>query len=230
MTMNVLRTAMLLVLLTMPLANNTSCAEDWPQWLGVRRDSVWRETGLIDRFPADGPRLVWRQKVAYGYAGPAVAAGRVFVADFQTDVAMPEPEASRRHTLPGVERVLCLSTQTGEVLWKHEDPCTYHLSFPYGPRVTPTVDQDRVYTLGAEGHLLCLKVADGSVMWSKQLTQDYQCETPMWGFAGHPLVDGDRLICLVGGTGSVAVAFNKLTGQEIWRACRPRNRAIARPR
>ena len=40
----------------------------------------------------------------------------------------------------------------------------------------------------------------------------------MWGFAGHPLLDGNRLICLVGGAGSVAVAFDKDSGKEIWRA------------
>jgi len=40
----------------------------------------------------------------------------------------------------------------------------------------------------------------------------------MWGFAGHPLIDGKKLICLVGGEGSVAVAFDKDTGKELWRA------------
>jgi hypothetical protein len=40
----------------------------------------------------------------------------------------------------------------------------------------------------------------------------------MWGFAGHPLVHGDKVICLVGGKGSVAVAFDKETGKERWRA------------
>jgi outer membrane protein assembly factor BamB len=43
-------------------------------------------------------------------------------------------------------------------------------------------------------------------------------ETPLWGFAGHPLIDGEHLICLVGGAGSVAVAFDKKNGQEVWRA------------
>jgi outer membrane protein assembly factor BamB len=41
--------------------------------------------------------------------------------------------------------------------------------------------------------------------------------TPLWGFAGHPLIDGNRLICLVGGKGSVAVAFDKDTGKELWK-------------
>src|SRR5207253_2903500 len=43
-------------------------------------------------------------------------------------------------------------------------------------------------------------------------------KTPMWGFAAHPLLDGNRLICLVGGEHSTVVAFDKDTGKELWRA------------
>ncbi len=192
-------------------------ADDWPQWLGPQRDSVWRESGILTRFPPEGPKLVWKSEVGAGYAGPAVALGRVFVADFLTD-EIPYPSASRRDELVGTERLLCLSADSGQPLWQHAHPCTYNISYPYGPRVTPTVDGDRVYMLGAEGHLCCLNVEDGSVIWSKELTQEYNFETPVWGCAGHPLVDGDKLICLVGGEGSVAVALDKMTGHERWRA------------
>jgi outer membrane protein assembly factor BamB len=68
------------------------------------------------------------------------------------------------------------------------------------------------------GNLCCLDAAGGTVVWSKDLKKEYGIKAPMWGFAGHPLVDGDRLICLVGGKGSVAVAFDKATGKELWRA------------
>ena len=59
-------------------------ADYWPQWLGPRRDSVWRETGILERFPEGGPEVKWRARVAGGFAGPAVAGGRVFVADYVT--------------------------------------------------------------------------------------------------------------------------------------------------
>jgi outer membrane protein assembly factor BamB len=72
--------------------------------------------------------------------------------------------------------------------------------------------------LGAEGDLLCLEAATGSVIWSKSLTKEYSTQTPTWGFTAHPLVVGDLLYCIVGGEGSVAVAFNKHTGREVWRA------------
>src|SRR6516165_10207252 len=56
-------------------------ADDWPQWLGPQRDGVWRETGILDKFPKGGPKVRWRVAVGLGYAGPAVADGKVYVHD-----------------------------------------------------------------------------------------------------------------------------------------------------
>ncbi len=193
-------------------------ADDWPQWLGPERDSVWRETGIIDTFPEGGPTVKWRTPVGGGYAGPAVAAGRVFVTDFVVQAGATEPNADKRSRVEGTERIHCLSATDGSTLWTHQYPCVYEISYASGPRATPTVDGDRLYALGAEGDFFCLNVADGSVLWSKNFPEDYGTETPFWGYCGHPLVDGPNVICIVGGTGSVAVAFDKLTGQERWRA------------
>src|SRR5262249_5721673 len=57
----------------------------------------------------------------------------------------------------------------------------------------------------------------GNPAWSKNLRTDYHAPVQMWGFAGHPLVDGDKVICLVGGDAE-AVAFHKDTGKELWKA------------
>src|SRR5262249_41060149 len=35
-------------------------ADDWPQWLGPQRDGVWRETGILEKFPKGGPKVRWR--------------------------------------------------------------------------------------------------------------------------------------------------------------------------
>ncbi len=208
---------LLLSALTFLSAQCSVHAEDWPQWLGAQRDSVWREKGILDKFPADGVKVNWRVDIGGGYAGPAVAGGRLFVTDYVAE-GDKSNNPNSRNKLKGHERVWCLSAKDGSVIWKHEYACNYELSYPAGPRATPTVDGDLVYTLGAEGHLFCLSVTDGSVVWAKQLRDEYKIQTPLWGFCGHPLVDGNRLICLVGGEGSVAVAFNKKTGKEIWRS------------
>ena len=202
--------------------------DDWPQWMGPERDAIWRETGLLDKFPEGGPKVLWRVPVDAGYSGPAVASGSVFITDYVTDGKRVN-NPSRRIELNGVERVLCFNAADGKPLWKHEYACAYKISYPGGPRCTPTVHDGKVYTLGAMGDLLCLDAATGKVIWSKDLKKEYNTEPALWGFSGHPLVDGQKLICLVGGTGSVAVAFDKDTGRELWKALSAKDTGYAPP-
>jgi outer membrane protein assembly factor BamB len=193
-------------------------ADDWPQWLGPQRDDVWRETNIVSQFPAGGPPIVWRVPIAGGYSGPAVADGRVFVTDFVRASGPAANDPMSRGAVAGKERVLALSAADGKLLWKYEYDCPYNISYSAGPRTTPAIAGGKVYTLGAEGNLLCLEAASGNLVWAKDLKKEYRIEAPYWGFCGHPLVAGQRLFCLVGGPGSVAVAFDKDTGRELWRA------------
>jgi outer membrane protein assembly factor BamB len=196
-------------------------ADDWPQWLGPQRDSVWRETGIVSRFPKSGLRVVWRAALAEGYAGPAVANDRVYVTDWVRD---PEakPPASPFDTsalLGGRERVHCLDARNGKPLWSHEYECAYKVSYAAGPRCTPTIANGRVYTLGTMGDLFCLNADDGKPLWHRKFPKDFGAKVPVWGFSSHPLVDGELLICLVGGAnGSLVVAFEAATGKERWRS------------
>ncbi len=220
------------VILALGLLAVSAGADDWPQWRGPLRDGVWTETGIVQKFDGSQLDIVWRAKVGGGYSGPTVADGRVFVMDRIAEspdvldgklLHRDEPPQNQnfvRRLLPGRERVVCLRESDGMILWTHEYDCPYTTVALYaiGPRCTPTVDGQFVYTLGAEGRLLCLSVSDGSVVWSRDFKDEYGLEIPDWGVAAHPLVDGNRLICVVGGNGSTCVAFDKNTGREIWRA------------
>ena len=163
--------------------------------------------------------LRWKVEIGGGYAGPAVADGRVFVLDRQLAKGTSNPSNPfSRGQLPGTERVLCLNEVDGKLLWKHEYDCPYAISYPAGPRCTPTVDGDRVYVLGAMGDLFCFKAKTGKLVWKKDFKKDFGAKVPIWGFAAHPLVEGNKLICLVGGNRGVAMAFDKMTGKVLWSA------------
>ena len=129
-----------------------------------------------------------------------------------------KPEPTKRNALQGTERVLCLDARTGEEHWKHEYDCGYTISYPAGPRCTPTVADGKVFCLGAMGDLHCLDAQSGNVIWSKYLPKVYSATVPLWGYAGHPLVYKNLLICCAGGRGSAVVALDTQTGQEAWRA------------
>ena len=202
----------------------SAVADDWPQWLGPNHASLWKEAGIVTELPAEGLKVLWTVPVAAGYSGPAVADGRVFVADHLVpDPATIPADPFSRAAIPGSERILCCDDATGKLLWKYEYDCPYTISYPLGPRATPTVQSDgkgggQVYTLGSMGHLACLDVATGSVIWKKELTSEYGVKAPLWGFAAHPLVDGDNVITLVGGPAATVVAFDRMTGNERWRS------------
>lgn len=207
---------LLSALVTAPLLR----ADDWPQWLGPQRDAVWREAGIVEKFPEAGPKVRWRVPVNPGFSGPAVAGGRVFVTDrtVAKGAKVNEEDPFDRSVVAGTERVLCLDEATGKPIWQHAYDAAYGVSYNTGPRATPVVSGGKVFTLGTEGHLFCLDAKDGQVIWSCAFKKDFGVKTPLWGFAAHPLLDGDKLICLVGGNGTAAVAFHKDTGKELWRS------------
>lgn len=208
----------ILSLLAIMLATAFSPAADWPQWMGPNRDDVWPETGILEKFPEGGPKVLWRKPVSGGFAGPAVANGKVYVTDYVRSAGDDKPAPTKRNDLQGKERVLCLDAKTGNEIWKHEYDCNYKISYPAGPRCTPTVDGGKVYTLGAMGDLFCLDAEKGSVIWSKNLPETYKAQMPLWGYASHPLVYKNLLICMAGGEGSAVVALDKETGKEVWKA------------
>ena len=193
--------------------------DDWPQWLGPKRDGVWRENGVVEKLPPSGPKVLWRVPVNRGYCGPAVEGQRVFLLD-RVAGKTPERKPGDRSVpqIPGNERVLCLDARTGKQLWETSYDCPYRIDYPAGPRATPVAAGGRVFTLGAMGDLRCFEAAGGKLIWAVNFVTRFNAEPPVWGWAAHPLLDGDRLICLVGGTNSVVVALHKETGKEIWRA------------
>src|SRR5262245_51236048 len=197
------------LLVSICLLFQTAFSEDWPEWRGKGRRGVWTESGIVDKFPERGLAVAWRTPIHAGFAGPAVASGRVFVTDFEKSAGTK-----------GTERTLCLDEKSGKILWTQQWDADYAgISYDTGPRATPTVDERRVYIVGGSGTLLCLETGTGNVLWKKNYAKDYGMQMPTWGITSAPLVDGERLIAIVGGQPDAKVmAFDKLTGKEIWRA------------
>ena len=96
-------------------------ADDWPQWLGEKRDATWREEGIVREFPDGGPKVLWRSPVAHGYSGPAVARGRVYLTDFVIGKGKLINDAGAQVKLSGEERVRCFDAANGKPLWTHSE-------------------------------------------------------------------------------------------------------------
>ncbi len=186
----------------------SASADDWPQWRGPRRDGTWRETGVVGSIADSGLPVKWRARILNGWSGPAVSAGRVFVTDHNYK------------SNPEVERVLCFDETTGKPLWKHEYACPYgNMEYGNGPRATPSVHDGLVYALGTMGHFTCLDAATGAVRWKKDPVKDLNVEMPRYGVSASPLIEGDLVIISAGARpAGTAIAFDRKTGAERWRA------------
>ena len=189
-------------------------AEDWPRWRGVRGDGTWNAPPLPEKWPDGGLKPRWKVAVGGGYAGIAVADGKLYTLD-RTKHAKDEAGND------GTERVFCLDAATGKLLWEHKYPTRYGGLGGYanGPRAMPTVHDGKLYSLGAVGHLFCFDAATGKIVWQQDMVRDFKARVPEWGFAASPVIDGDRVVVHTGAEpdGSV-IAFNRHTGKEVWRA------------
>lgn len=191
---------------------------EWPQWMGPTRDNVWHDTGILEKFPAGGPKVLWRAPIHGGYSGPAVVGGKLYVMDYiSKDTSLNDGNFEQK-PVTGTERVLCINIADGKELWKYEYEVEYKISYPAGPRCTPLVHEGKVYCLGAMGHLACLGAEKGDKIWAKELTKEYHCKPALWGYAAHPAIDGKKLITLGGTDGCHVIALDKDSGKEIYKA------------
>ena len=187
---------------------------DWPRFLGPTGDSKSPETGILTDWGESGPPLVWEHVAGEGYAGAVVAEGRLFFFD--------------RHD--GQARLTCLNPETGAELWRQQYPSIYEDYYGYsrGPRAAPVVDGERVFTFGVEGKLRAHNVIDGRVLWEVDTAERFGVVQNFFGAGSSPIVEGDLLIAMVGGSppgsprihsgqlqgnGTGIVAFDKRTGE-----------------
>jgi outer membrane protein assembly factor BamB len=179
-----------------------TAAGSWPQWRGPNRDGISADRGLLQTWPADGPRKIFTAAgMGIGFSSVAVTGGRIYTMGDRRDgqYALAFNEADGKPIW---------ATRVGEV---HQDEYG-------GPRGTPTVDGNLVFVLASEGTLVALEAATGRHLWSKSLTRDYLAPTPGWLFAESPLVDGPHVLVSPGSRRAAIVALDKTTGKEIWRS------------
>ena len=187
-------------------AAEPSGSGEWPQWRGPDRTGVAHETGLLKRWPPEGPRLVWKaQGLGGGHSTPSFSHGRIFGMSYRGQD----------------EFVWALAAAGGKPLWATRiAPANFSIGQQAhaGSNSTPTVDRDRLYALGESGDLVCLQVADGKLVWKKNLVNDFGGRVPGWGYSESPLVNGEKVIATPGGSGATLVALNKANGDVIWKA------------
>lgn len=174
---------------------------DWPQWRGQGRDGFSSETGLLAKWPAGGPPLVWKiTGLGEGFSGVSIAQGSIIT------------QGQRA----GHEFVAAFDVATGKKLWETATGEPYEEERGNGPRGTPTVDGDQVFAEAADGTLVSLDVKSGKKLWSVDFVKDFGGQIPGWGYSESPLVEGENVIVTPGGTRATVAALDRSTGKPVW--------------
>jgi outer membrane protein assembly factor BamB len=181
-----------------------AAAYDWPQYLGPERNGVYRGPALLEKWPANGPRVVWRKSVGQGFSGPVVVSDRLILF----------------HRLANEEVVEALDVRTGAGQWRYAYPTTYRDDFGFdeGPRAVPVVADGVVYTFGAEGQLHAINLKTGTRIWSEDTRKRFGVAKGFFGAAGSPLVEGGKALANIGGKNAGIVAFDAKAGTVAWTA------------
>ncbi len=191
-------------------------AADWPQYRGPNLDGSTSEK-IASKWPAGGPKVVWKAATPTGFSSFTVAGGKAF-----TQITRDADGAPR-------EVAVALDANTGKEVW----------AFPVGgnayghnggnagakgndggdgPRSTPTVVGGKVYVLSSDLALFCLDANTGKQVWTHDLIKEFAGRNITWKNAASPVVDGSLVYVAGGGAGQSLLAFNKDTGALAWKS------------
>jgi len=191
--------------LTLFVLIDAAPADDWPQFRGPRRDGISRETGLYREWPPEGPKVLWTLEVCQGYAAAAIVGGKVYFNDYS--------EQDKEWY------VRCVNLSDGQEQWRYAEKKRIRPNHSI-TRTVPAVDDKYVFSFDPKSVLHCLNAETGVENWQKKFVREYKTKNPPWYNGQCPLIESDRLIVAPGGD-ALIVAFNKDTGDEIWRTPNP---------
>lgn len=181
---------------------------NWPCFRGPNHDGVNTDTTeLAKDWGASGPRKLWSQELGQGYAGAAIAGGRVYVLDYD--------EAAQADALR------CFALADGTEIWRRSYPIVIKPNHGIS-RTVPSVSGRFVVSLGPKCHVMCADAVTGDQKWRIDLVKDYGATVPEWYAGQCPLIDGNRVILAPGGS-SLMIAIDLATGKVLWKTPNPNN-------
>ncbi len=179
----------------------------WPRFRGPNLDGLSPDpTRLASSWPSAGPRQLWNLEVGEGFAGPAVAEGRVYLMDYDRE---KQRDALR-----------CLSLADGAEIWRYSYPMPVKRNHGL-TRTVPTVAGRFVVAMGPKCHVVCLDAQSGEFRWGLDLVKHFGTTIPPWYTGQCPLVDGDLVVLAPSGPEALLLAVDLATGKVRWKSPNP---------
>lgn len=176
-------------------------AQDWPQYLGPKRNGTSDQKSILRSWPAKGPEVLWTADLGIGYGGPAIKDGKVYLLDRDDK---------------GNDKMRCFDFAGGKELWSFSYEAPGVTPFP-GSRSVPSVDGKYVYSCGHNGDLYCIDINTHKPVWNKNIWTDFGgTQIPRWAVTQCPLIYGNLVIVASQAPQAGVVAYDKLTGNVKW--------------
>lgn len=171
------------------------------QFRGPNRDGKFPESKLLKEWPEGGPELLLEfEGIGEGYSSVISNGQYIYASGKKGDT----------------DYLTCIDFE-GTQRWQVAYGKAWDQSYP-NTRSTPTIEGDRIYIVSGVGELVCLNAGTGEINWKVAVDKDYQADWHNWGVAESPLIVDNKVICSPASALATFVAFDKMTGEEIWKS------------
>ena len=178
---------------------------EWPCFHGIDRTNKSKETGLLKKWPENGPEQLWMVSgLGKGYSSMSIAGGYLYTA------GMIEKQT-----------YVFAFDLNGKQVWKKQNGTSWQTTMSHaraytGSRSTPTYDNGIVYHLSDLGRLAALNSQTVNEVWVLELRQEFDAEIPEYGYSESVFIEGKRLYCNPAGNKGFMICLDKKSGDLIW--------------
>lgn len=121
------------------------------KWRGPNGNGVYNETGLLKKWPANGPEILWHfDKLGVGHSSPVIDNNLIYLSGMEETTGY-----------------IYVFTTDGKLKWKAPYGTEFSESYP-GARSTPVIAGDLLYMYTGFGELVCMSSTDGKIKWKKK--------------------------------------------------------------
>lgn len=175
----------------------------WSRFRGTNFDNICTQNiSLPDKWPKDGPKILWKVKLGEGHAAPAIRNGKVYLLDYDDE---------------NKDDVLrCFSIANGEELWRR----WYKIKIKRNhgiSRTIPAVNDDFVVTIGPKCQTMCVDSNSGDFLWGFDLAKDFGTKIPLWYTGQCPIIDKNIAIIAPAGKDILMMGVDCRSGKILWK-------------
>ena len=171
------------------------------QWRGPERDGHFPETGLMEKWPENGPELLVEvEGIGKGFSSAVLDGNMMYVTGM----------------IDTLDYLTAIDMQ-GNKKWQVPYGRSWTKSFP-DTRSTAVIEDDRIYVQSGTGKVNCINKETGKINWAVDIDEDFETVYHRWGNSETPLIIDDLVICSPSGEKTSVVALNKMTGERVWQS------------